>query len=120
MSEPDNIDNDTDYKPIPVVLVGDTTENVRDVATRFAPHTENIPVGVVICLGQRNVRRKRLCLYTDSGNTSPVLIAASNNGVPNISIAANSGLVEFTHSDAIYASATAAAIVYVFEESYPT
>ena len=85
---------------------------------KWTPHTYAIPPGQPIMVAAYNRNRKRMIMFTDAGNTSPVLLSASNTGQPAISLGAGSAVLEMQHCDAVYAASTAVATLYVFEEGY--
>lgn len=105
---------------IPVRIVADITENVHDVAARWAPHTFVVSTGMQpFPIAGKNPQRKRLYLWVLSTNTGPVFLSASNTGVPNVAILPGGPPVEMTHTDSVYiTTAELTATLYAFEEMY--
>lgn len=108
----------------------DVMTAIRQAAARtgytdkWIPRLHTLPTGHSMHVASRNPARRRLQIWTDTGNTSAVWLGASpysdtiapSAGSGYVALAANSGVLELHTWGDVYAWSSSGGNVYVIEE----
>lgn len=122
MHGPDEVD--IEHKPIQVEVVNQP-EMQQSVTQSHVSFESMLITAAQIIPIPANPYRKRLCIWTDSLNTTPVYVGRNSDAFAGVApfpkavaLAANSGIFEFTHTAGMAVFSTANATLYYYEERY--